>query len=189
MNDEQRLQIVAQARAYWDEGFPRRTGMVIFECIPLDDRPLWAADLLEAVYSHIPPIPQVTAVLEFATKPELWPHSRRHEAHGIFDAVRDINLTSDESAHYQILDLAEDAAGITYTARQYPAPFDHARGWRIVELLYHLIKTLALDETDAWQIVANKRYILLDAPIRCNPGCPTCMFPGWDKQLLQSGFV
>jgi len=177
MNDEHQSQIIARAKAHWDAGIHALAGSRVFEHIPLTHCPIWAANLLQAVYQHIPPVPEVTAVLEFGWLPEQWPRFRAREAHEIFDAVRRINNMADvETVQHQIFDLAEDAAGVIYTARQYPAPFDYERGWRIVERYYRVVQRLSLDMSQAWDIVADKRYILqdLDASFRCTIGCPLC---------------
>ncbi len=182
MDDLQKREIIERAKAYWDNNSPLKTGLIIFERIPLEFRPVWAADILAFVYPHLTPMPEVTAALEFASQPDQWPLSRSSEAHRIF-----VNISWQQgefadfySVEAQILELAKHMAGITYTARQYPAPFDHHRGWSIVEQLHNITKQIPLDEVKAWEIVANERYILLDAPISCNPGCPICHPPRWE---------
>jgi hypothetical protein len=182
MNDEKKNQIIAEARVYWDKGLPFHTGITLFERIPLRYRGRWAAQMLEAAYLHIPPIPEVTAAIEFARTPTMLSEDQGYMAHSVFSALRNLRLeTSDlDSLSEQIVVLAEHTTGITYTARQYPAPYDHNRGWRIVEEFYVLVKQIPMHEIHSWSIVANPRYILLDAPVPCNPGCPICQRPRWD---------
>ena len=182
LNDLQKQQVIEQAQDYWNKGNPLKTGLIIFERIPLEFRPIWAADILEFVYPHFTPIPEIAVGLEFARQPDQWPPSRSREAHRIFDEIRGqrLELNNIKAIEDRILELAEHMVGITYTARQYPAPFDHDRGWRIVKQLYHITTQIPLDEMKAWQTLANEDYILLDAPINCNPGCPICHPPRWE---------
>jgi hypothetical protein len=181
LDNLQRQQIIEQARSYWDKGEPLKTGLIIFERIPLAYRPVWAADILESVYLHFTSMPEMTAALDFARQPDQWPSSRYTEAKQIFVALswQQSQLPDFYSVESQILELAKHMVGVTYTARQYLAPFDHHRGWSIVESLYSFVNELSLNEGDAWSIIANEEYILLDAPISCNPGCPICHPPRW----------
>lgn len=185
MDSSLRSTIIAEARVYWDRGYPIKTGMLIFERIPLEFRAAWSADILEFAYRPFEPISEIDAVLEFARNPEQWPVTKARQAHDLFGAVRRRSLELPEKTEFDYLvsTLAEHTTGITYTSRQYPAPFDHNRGWRIVEIFKNLIALISLDEFDAWQILVNENYLLLDFPIICHPGCPVCFHPDspkWD---------
>jgi hypothetical protein len=184
MNSEERLQIIAQANAFWLQAQPVKAGMLIFERIPLDLRPKWAATILELAYVYIEPLPQIDQVFNFVREPQSWPLDKGREAHGVFDAVRIFcqarGFPSDliES----VCGLAENVAGITYTSRQFNAPFDHNRGWRLAQdikaINAYLSTPTFLDA--AWQAHCDEQYIVLDAPVTCNRGCPICRLPKWD---------
>src|SRR4051812_18878531 len=127
MDSVQKQQIVNQAKDFWDRGVPVKAGMLIFERIPLEKRADWAVNILDFIYQHFNPIPEIDAVVEFARRAELWPKLRYREAHGLFDAVRvrSLNLSPIDPLDEKISRFAENTAGITYSSRQYPAPFDH----------------------------------------------------------------
>jgi hypothetical protein len=182
LNDQQKLEIIEQAKVHWNGGNALKTGEIIFERIPLELRSFWASDLLEFVYPQITPVPEITAALDFATQPEHWSRFRYQEAHRIFDELRSLlgQLADVDDIKADILTLAEYTVAITYTARQYPAPFDHNKGWRIVDQFYRLVKRLSFDEVTAWDELTNKIYIRLEAPISCHSGCNVCHPPRWD---------
>jgi len=184
MNSIERAKIIATANAFWHEDQPVNAGMLIFERIPLDLRPQWAAAILEMAYLYIEPLPEIDRVFNFVRQPEAWPLEKGREAHGVFDAVRHFckarGFPSDllES----VCGLAENVAGITFTSRQFAAPFDHNRGWWIAQNIKtinsHLPPTKFLEV--AWQAHGDEQYILLDVPVSCNRGCPICHPPRWD---------
>jgi len=182
MDDIQKRQIVTEAKAFWDRGYPQKAGMLIFERIALEHRANWAANILVFAYRHIDPIPEIDTVLQFAKHPDLWSRDQRNEAHGIFDAVytRTTRLSERDLFVGLVSQLAEHTAAIAYTSTQKWDCFDHSRGWDIADVLSKNIKYLQLDEAVAWQTLANERYILLDEPIICHRGCPICQLPMWD---------
>jgi hypothetical protein len=184
LDDLQKRQIIDEAWTYWQSGEPLRAGMIIFEHLPLKNRPSWAADLLGIAYYHFPDVPEVDAVVEFARYPGDWYPLRYREAHMIFDRVRQLSLQVNnfDSDEKDLLRLAEYTAKITYTSRQYPAPFDHNAGWYIVQELHSIVKRLALDEDAIRAKVTGERFSFLAEPICCHPACPLCQRhgPRWD---------
>ncbi len=171
MDDLQRQQIVRKALGLWKNEQPLQAGGIIFECIPVDMRYLWAFDILKFAYSLYPQNIEIDKVLEFAEHPEKWKEGREKllEAHRIVDNVNH----SDEL----ILQVATQAGKIIYTSQQFPAPFDHVAGWKIVEYLKEIVrdKKDELLEEKAWEILTNPKYLLLDAPVMCHPNCPSCL--------------
>jgi hypothetical protein len=184
MNSAERSQIIAEANAFWQKDQPVKAGMLIFERISLDMRPQWAAAILELAYPYIDPLSEIDQVFNFVREPESWSLEENHKAHGVFDAVRRFcNARGFPSDLIEsVCRLAENVAGITYTSRQFNAPFDHNRGWLIAQNIttinVHLPNLKFLDA--AWQVHCAEQYILLDAPISCNRGCPICHPPKWD---------
>lgn len=177
MDDLQKQKVISEAAHFWNSGKPYSAGMLIFERIPLIFRPFWAANQLEFVRPYSRHLPEIDIALKFAREPDVWPIERCDEAHRIFYKIRRVSLVDQ---HDPILTLAEHVTGITYTARQYPAPFDHDRGWRIVDQLYNVAKRYQLDMAMTLNIVAQERYITLDAPIKCHSGCGWCFQPRWN---------
>lgn len=184
MNSAERSQIIAEASAFWHQDQPVKAGMLIFERIPLHLRPQWSAAILELAYPYIEPLPEIDLVFNFVREPQLWPLDKSREAHGVFDAVREFSIARGFPSDLiqSVCTLAENVAGITYTSRQFNAPFDHNRGWRIAEdiraINTHLSNSKFVDA--AWQSHCSEQYILLDVPVRCNRGCPICYPPKWD---------
>lgn len=168
MNDSQKKQVIQKAFEFWENGQAFQAGSVIFECVPLDKRHLWAFHILNFAYSIYPRNTDIEAVLEFSEHPEKW-KQHAHEAHKIVDKV---NRMGD-----LIFDLATQVGKIVYTAQQFPAPFDHNAGWKIAECLKEMV--LQKDEVEftskAWSVLANPSFIILDKPIMCHSNCPTCL--------------
>jgi hypothetical protein len=182
MDNIKKQQIIAEARIYWDAEHPIKAGMLIFERVPLDFRAEWATSILEFVYAHIEPVPEIDAVLEFAKNPNQWPMAKAGQAHDLFTAVRKRSLERTPTTEIDnlISRLAENTTAVTYNSRQYPAPFDHQKAWRIADLFKELVARLQLGDDIAWRVLSNQYYILLDTPISCNSACPMCHPPKWD---------
>jgi hypothetical protein len=175
--------IVANAKRFLAQGQAFKAGMLIFERIPLELRPEWCTNIFELAYQHISPLPEIETLLDFVKHPEHWPLEESRRAHGVFDAIPQCSspTTSDERIYQTVLYMAENVAGITYTSRQFTAPFDHNRGWRIAENISEISQFLD-DEfaNKAWQMHFDPRYIQLDIPVSCSRGCPICHPPKWD---------
>ena len=175
MDDVFKQQIIQKARRYWDNEQPFQAGGVIFECIPVEKRHVWAYEILKFAYSLYPQSRIIDAVLEFAQHPEKWSEGKNNlrEAHRIVD---DANRYYDDP----ILGLATQAGKIVYTAQQFPAPFDHSAGWKIAEYLKEIIRQKNSSELEeiAWARLADPDFIVLNKPVMCHPACPTCLENG-----------
>ena len=186
MDTSFKQQILQRARDFWDDGQPYQTGKVIFECIPVDRRHVWAYDILNLAYPYFARDPRVDALLEFARDPLNW---------GVGQGGRDLEahrIVCDVNTHQNLIFcLAAQAGKIVYTAQQYPAPFDHAAGWKIAVALWQIDRKLCDHEFDAqaWSILANQALILLEQPMMCHPACPSCTANGltpMSKQIAHS---
>jgi len=182
MEETQRRIIIRKAEDLWNANHPLEVGRLLFERIPREARPAWAAEILEVARGRIPPIPEVEAVIVFARSPETWGNgsdSKSREAHNFFGAVRQYALKhkSKDTLLQNVLSLAENVAKVTYNAYGYGAPFDHNAGWRIAANLKNIIMTSSDAEfaERAWATFAQGQYIQADEPVRCNPFCSTCM--------------
>jgi len=184
MDAAQRSQIIAEANAFWLQNQPIKAGMLIFERIPLHLRPKWATTILELAYTYIESVPAIDKVFNFVREPEAWSLENGRQAHQVFDDVRLFSIARNFPSDLveSVCVLAENVAGITYTSRQFSAPFDHDRGWRIAQNIKtineYLPNTPFLNNT--WQAYCDPQYILLDTPLTCNRGCPVCQHPKWD---------
>jgi hypothetical protein len=126
-------EIFKRAEEAWREGRPLETGRLLYERIPVEDRPAWALGVLDACYAGQAGIPQeVESVREIARDRSRW-----SEGHAGFDAVRRL-LLRNQSRHANetsitdgLLDLVEKVAKVTYNASGSPAPFDHNAGWKV----------------------------------------------------------
>ena len=132
MNDElQRL---------WHDGNLLEIGRTIFESIPPDRRPAWAASILDLCRSHHSPVPAVDSLSDIANDPQRW-----REAHDAFDTVRDLTLALHIfcSRRYRaLLYVAEIVAKVTYNATDTDAPFDEDSGWYVADALHTFARAL-----------------------------------------------
>lgn len=184
LSEAEKQEIIAEAQLHYQNGDPLRAGMLIYERIPLEKREKWAGSILELLYSQIEPTPELDASLKFVQEPHLWPVERRREAHFIFDAIPHQSWNEPprpDTLYDLICSLARDVVGVTYTTRQFPAQFDHYRGWSIVEWAKKIVEFVNdADLSDSvWQAIFDDRYIALTSAISCHPGCPTCRSPRW----------
>ena len=173
-----RQQIIERAFAYWNSNEARQAGVIIFETIPVNRRPVWAYEILKLAYLQFSKDHRIDAVLEFAAHPERWGEGRDSrqspDAHRIVDEV---NYRYDYPIIFR---LATQVGKIVYTAQQYPAPFDHSAGWEIAEILKQITQQLNNRgfEVEAWSTLANEGFIELEEPVMCHPACPTCTLNG-----------
>lgn len=166
-------QTIQKAHILWDENEAFKAGGVIFETIPVNRRHQWAYEILKLASDHFPFNPRIEAVLAFAQAPENWRESIR-QAHEIVDEV---NQHDDFPIIFR---LATQIGKIVYTAQQFPAPFDHSAGWKIAEMLKLTVQEINDREFEAkaWLTLANQDFIVLEEPVMCHPGCPTCIVNG-----------
>jgi len=176
---------IDQARAYWQSGHQLHAGCILYERVPRELRPVWAASVLAAACRHIPMVPEIEAVLTFARNPNEWgdgAEGKCAEAHGFFDAVRARTLQCENRnrLYKSILVLAENVAKVTYNVYGYPAPFDHDAGWRIAQNLSCVVAAVNDAEfaAEAWSILSSKEYVRLTAPVVCNLHCKCNI---WDR--------
>jgi hypothetical protein len=152
--------LLDEARGHWNAGRSLEAGRLLFERIPMELRPAWAASVLDIALSYLPTIPEVEAVLQIAEDPSRWP-----EAYEAFSAVRALTLQAEGQAggqlYPQVLGLAELVAKVTYNASEDIAPFDPDSGWWIAVVLKNIV-----DEADdpefavkAWAVLSSERFL------------------------------
>lgn len=142
-----------QAAEYWRAGKPLEAGKLIFESLPRDTRPKWAARILTLVLdrsgierSHF------ERVLYDADNQRMWA-----DAHRAFDNLRKATLqledlqkkrrlTKDEELLAGILLLAENVAKVTYNATDPPDEFDEDSGWWIAACLKGFVDNVWHDD-------------------------------------------
>jgi hypothetical protein len=160
--------LMDEAHDRWSSGESLEVGRLIYEQLHNNDRPVWAAAILDLCRPLIPKVPEIEAIYEIALSPSRW-----KEAHAAFQRVRELTLKAERSKstnaiYAGILHVAENAAKIAYNASipgrsdnqlfsaQGPAPFDHDAGWWIVSNLRHVANTIndPTFEERAWAIVS-----------------------------------
>lgn len=183
MEESLKRQVVHEAQELWNAGHSLEAGKLIFEHIPREHRPAWAAGVLEIARGYFPPSREIEAVLEFAKNPDRWgkgEEGRWREAHRIIDAVNNFPYLPPEPFPQTIVTLAKNVGKVVYNAQGYPAPFDHDAGWEIAETLKQIVQGVNDAEftARAWATLCCERYIELEAPIMCHPACPVCYVNG-----------
>lgn len=143
---------LAHVRGLWEAGRYLEAGRVVYEDLPRERRPVWAASMLAAVCRYAPSTPEIDAVLEVARTPVRW-----HEGHDVFDAVRrrTLQMHGRDRVYEAVLMLAENTAKVIYNATLPSAPFDADSGWWLVPNLMAvcaLAQDPALTER-AWTLI------------------------------------
>lgn len=151
---------VSQARRLWREGRAVDAGRLLFERIPDQDAPRWAAEILDFCRHRIGSLPAVDDVAAIARDPSRWPR-----AHAAFAVVRQLLLVAErdpaaDRARIALLYLAENTAKVAYNASRpappydagHPAPFDEDTGWWIAENVRRIADHLRDPEfeTESW---------------------------------------
>jgi hypothetical protein len=131
-----------RAKECWQSNQPLEAGRLIYENLPVEDRPLWAARILRlaleksgADRSHF------ERILDTVDHPRQWGNGHR-----CFDILRQATLeldnlrrrralTEDEEILAHLIFLAELVAKVTYNAVDPSDPFDENSGWRIAAAL------------------------------------------------------
>jgi hypothetical protein len=136
--------------ASWKKDDSVEAGRVIFESIKKQDRPTWAANVLQRVVNRagIKSI-AVENILRCAKNPEDW--KRGHKA---FSLARDATLKLEEkgdlSSEQELLLctllLAELVAKVTYNATDPIDEFDEDSGWWIAGCLKDILQLLGDDK-------------------------------------------
>ncbi|WP_010582418.1 hypothetical protein [Schlesneria paludicola] len=152
------------AERFWTNGKPLRAGRIIFERIPSELRPNWAARIFKLVLDHSHhQLPLFHDVLSMANNQHLWGNG-----HNIFSDVRTITMkmdkiqlergfTDDEVEFASIVALAELVCKVTYNATHPLDEFDEDSGWYIAVLLKGIAVRVWADEKfsrDAWDALS-----------------------------------
>ena len=150
-----KLERTHEAYDLWISGEAVFAGKIVYEQLPVQERPLWAARLLSRCAKLIPSIASVEKVIEVALTPSLWPTARE-----VFDAVQMLTLKNERqsapSSLYQpVLYLAENVAKVTYNATGLSAPYDHNSGWKIVEIVRQIVDQVKKSEfeSEVWNLI------------------------------------
>jgi len=150
-----------KAWTFWNSGQPLEAGRVLYENLRQEQRPLWAAEVLEICLDLITLVPEIQSVYEIAKNPTRW-----KEAHSAFSAVRKLTLQMERHSNKDpiysgVLHLAENTAKVAYNASGEPAPFDHNAGWRIVSNLRYLVGQIKDPEfeSEAWSVVSGENHL------------------------------
>jgi len=147
-----------QASKHWQEGKALEAGRILFELLPPQDRPLWAADILDFCRALIPSIVEVDTVSAVAKDQQRW-----MQGHKAFQAVRGLLLKADnsgqtESLSYSVLFVAENADKLAHNASHPPDRFDEDTGWWLMVNLRDVLCKVNKQELEdkAWSIACNR---------------------------------
>lgn len=147
--------LIDEAFAHWSMGNPLAAGLLIYEQIPNEQRPRWAAQILAECLPLIPNVPEISEVYEIAGAPLRWA-----EAYAAFSDVRQRTLEAERThstdlIYKSVLSVAENAAKVTYNASGQPAPFDYEAGARLVRDLRCVVDEVNRPEFEskAWAVV------------------------------------
>jgi hypothetical protein len=153
---------IAEARALWDSHKPYEAGRLIYEALPNDRRPFWAADILDLCLGALPSTDELEDAID--EMEDLCALARRaltwRDAHDAFSRVRDHTLAEDRThaggpVYVALLEVAENVAKVTYNASGQPAPFDYNCGYRLVCCLRHFFDQIGSPklEAEAWTLM------------------------------------
>ena len=158
--------LLSEARRLWKDGHALEAGQLIFESLPAETRPRWAARVLRLAVDRTGVQSQaIERAIDIANTPSEW-----GKAHDAFDSLRDKTLELDQQGALspeqtlllEHLCLAELVAKVTYSATNPDDEFDEDSGWWIAPCLKHILDfvndenfsraawgALALDEESA----------------------------------------
>ncbi len=147
-----------RAAQYWSSGQPLEAGRLIFENLPTEVRPKWAASILRLVTNRSGASSEAfEQVLYDAEHQSMWA-----DGHRAFDTLRQSTLRLEgrrgrlddgEQLQISVLSLAELVAKVTYNAANPADPFDEDSGWWIAKILRDLVDHRWTDEAfskEAW---------------------------------------
>lgn len=149
-----------QAAEFWRNDKALDAGRIIFEMVPPNVRPKWAATILRFATTGskivCPPVQEIVDITEL---PDEW-----GKAHQIFAVLREATLeleakrrkglTKEENLRIKLLLIAELVAKIMYNATNPPDEFDEDSGWWIAVTLKDFVDFLG-DEAfskEAWLV-------------------------------------
>jgi hypothetical protein len=146
---------LAQAQRDWEAGRALDAGRVLYEHMPVGQRPPWAAQVLEFVKDLVPKTPEIERVLAIAKDRARW-----REAYEAFQAIRRLLPEAKDPLVESVLALAEKVAKVTYIASGAPAPFERNAGWRVAGDLRAVLaragdKAAKLEE-EAWAVLSGQ---------------------------------
>lgn len=149
-------ELIDEVYRQWLSGDALKAGRAIYEQLADDQRPLWAASILNLCRSLIGRVAEVDAVYEVALNRSRW-----KEAHAVFWPVRALTLKAERSkstdpVYTGVLYVTENTAKVAYNASGEPAPFDEDAGWWVVSNLRQVVDTVDDPEFEkkAWSIVS-----------------------------------
>lgn len=153
---------IAEAGNHWNSGDPLRAGRVLFEAIPANQRPEWAANTLQFAMKALD-IEEAYLVRALNTARDT---SRWKEGHKLLDSIRTQTLRLESKEAKAALDIretrllylthiAELVAKVSYNASDPVGPFDRDSGWYLAVLLSKLADLLEDDEfrQNSWAIL------------------------------------
>jgi len=122
-----------RAKECWMRGEFLQAGKLIFEDLPKDVRPFWAATILDLCRKKFPHVREVDEVYWVANDQSYWERAR-----SAFDAVRALSLAKEKPfpGADLLLKVAEDTAKVIYNCSGSSAPYDHNAGWKLVPALH-----------------------------------------------------
>lgn len=169
------------AAEYWHNNQPLDAGRVLFECMPAESRPLWAARILRLVLekSHTDPRSPFQLVLHSAEHPHRWACAHRAfglvrdsllqldedvRREGVTDQKADSYIVTQKSMPAWLLRLAELVAKITYNAADPFDPFDYDAGWGIAVALQRFVNMWKDEEfsKEAWVVLSSFQSRMCD---------------------------
>jgi hypothetical protein len=139
-----------QASEYWRIGQPLEAGRLIFENLPTEIRPRWAASILKSVVERTGvKSPPIEHILHLADRPSEW-----KDAHKAFSEARDLTLkldkltprSAEQALLLQHMGLAELVAKVIYNATNPPDEFDEDSGWWVAVCLKSILDLLDDDD-------------------------------------------
>ncbi|QQS10351.1 MAG: hypothetical protein IPK69_06945 [Phycisphaerales bacterium] len=138
--------IVTQARELWEQDRALDAGKLIFDSIPTESQPRWAARILTLVVDRTGlKSKPVLHVIQIAQSAQTWSLAR-----GAFDDVRHEVLALSRvqargehaSLRMSVLHLAEKVAKVTFNATDPLAKYDKDSGWKMATCLKDVLDLL-----------------------------------------------
>jgi hypothetical protein len=145
--------LLQKASEYWQGGMPLEAGRLIFENMPSNARPRWAARILSLVLARSGiQSPLFEGVLQTAEREDLWRNGHRvfstlrASTLKLDDMERTRGLTQNQQDLRYVLSLAELVAKVTYNATNPLDEFDEDSGWWLAACLRGFVDAWSDDE-------------------------------------------
>jgi hypothetical protein len=127
--------VIDQAHEHWmADNRPLELGRVLYDNLPTEKRPLWAASLLRLAYTRTRLIPEIDQLLDIVENPTRW-----NEALEALDSLRGTTLLDRNALHLEVVDLAQKVAKVTHNASGQPDPFPNDTGYRMIVDLHQIV--------------------------------------------------